>query len=377
MNSTNVFFINLKKDIGRRIWIKDIVNKLNGHIFEGISKEEIENGYLKSYPDVNKATQGERESKKELLKKFLKENKSEYIFIFEDDICVHKNFYNYLEEVNNFLITKKPKLFYFGVSKDIQPVSHDKLVFTNMRENFKDNPLKGLTGGFAFALHRNIIPFVLKHFNTTGISSPSDIHVLGQVILMHPEEVYITSPQLVIPNVEDSNIRGVRKQEYLWSNINIDENDYIIPKQKIFYVIIRNIEEFIGISIIIKVFTPIYKVVYICKKDDYEKLVKINEHIEFISVEDMSNIKITDKEYVICTSGINWKYYYGEEILKTINETKGSINFKIGICQKCRKANKDDYFRVIRQEEKEINIDNKLFCIHNHVEIKNMFSKYI
>lgn len=374
MNSTNVFFINLKKDIGRRIWISDIVKNIDGNIHEGISKEEINSGFLKSYPDVNNATHGERESKKELLKKFLRENKSEYIFIFEDDICIHKNFYNYLKEVNNFIITKKPKLFYFGVSRDIKPISSDKLLFTNMREYFKEKPLKGLTGGFGFALNRNIIPFVLKHFNATGIHSPSDIHVLGQVILMHPEDVYIVSPQLVIPNVEDSNIRGVRKQEYLWNNLNIKQDEYIIPYQKKFYVIIKNTDDFVGISAIVKIFTPIYKIIYVCKREDYDKLIKKNEHIEIIVME---KLNITEKEYIICTSGVNWKYYYGADILKTINGSNKTLNFKIHPCYQCKKVNVDEYFKVIKEGENEINIDNKLFCIHHHIEIKNMFSKYI
>jgi GR25 family glycosyltransferase involved in LPS biosynthesis len=294
MDNNNIFFINLKKDSGRYENIRPHIKKLNGQIWEGVDPTEIDiNGYATKFSDKILGTIAAKIAKLKLFEFFLKNNKNEYLILFEDDIMFHKKFYDYIEEINDFLLKQKPKLLYFGVSSNIESKS-EKLIFNKIfnkdetksiknpllnffeKKSDNENLTKPHSGAYGVCINRNIIQFlILRMKNPILKEKPFDMSCLGQIQRVYTNDCYITDPPLVIPYIKSSNIRENRNQNQLTNLIKINMNNYFQPLEFPLFVEIIDKDSFIYFDKIIKCLIPIFRIYYIVLLETYKNIKDI------------------------------------------------------------------------------------------------------
>ena len=300
MENNNIFFINLKKDSGRYETIRPHLKRLNGQIWEGVDVTEIDkNGYAIKFADKISGTYAAKIAKLRLFEHFIKNNKNEYLILFEDDIMFHKKFYEYIEEINNFLIKKKPKLLYFGVSSNIESKSEKftiKKILEKEPKNVNNsliNPNENLentfiphSGAYGVCIHRNIIPFlILRIKNPILKDKPFDMSCLGQIQRVYTNDCYITDPPLVIPYIKSSNIRENRNQNQLTNLIKVNMNNYQQPLEFPLFVEIIDKDSFLIFDKLIKCLIPIFKIYYLISMDTYKNIKDIFLNHDLIILE--------------------------------------------------------------------------------------------
>jgi hypothetical protein len=372
----------MKKDIGRRIWIEDIIKKTNGHIWEGEDPTELDqSGYIKSWEPHTSATWYAKLTKKKLFEHFLANSKSEYLFLFEDDISVHKNFYNNLNTVISFINTNKVKLLYFGVSRHVDIQSKDNLIIKHLVDNI-DDKFEGYSGAYGVIINRNIIPYILVRINNEIIKTkPFDVYCLGNVQKYYFKECYLCHPPMIIPDISSSNIRKNRNQNTFYEFTGIDKGDYIINSQTPLFILVSNIDNFTYINKLSSMFFPIWKIIplflqqthYDLYKNDYECYYVPDNTLEFINKTIYTNKNYTNY-FILISDTINWKYHQGHIIFNFvkdhINECDG-ITFSINSCHKCNSDKTDDDFFIVRkfnlpQDSKNIITYDANIVVHHH-----------
>ncbi len=285
MQEDNVYFINMKKDIGRYIHIKPIVDKLNGNIWEGEDPTIIDtNGYAASFADVSVGTNAAKEAKLKLFNHFLKTSKSEYLFLFEDDIIIHKDFFNNLEKINNFMKETKPKLFYFGVSGNIKNIAEDNNII--IKKLFDNNTKEPVSGAYSVCINRNIINhIILRIKNPILKNKPFDMTCLGQIQTAYPNDCYICHPPMVIPYLKKSNIRDNRNQYEFNKMININYADYIKPREYPIFVKINEPTNIQYFDKLINSIEPYFKTYYLVNESNYSIIIKTDKIYDIIMID--------------------------------------------------------------------------------------------
>lgn len=289
MQDDNVYFINMKKDIGRFVHIKPIIDKLNGIIWEGEDPTIIDiNGYAASFADVSIGTNAAKEAKLKLFTHFLKNSKSEYLFLFEDDIIIHKDFFNNLEIINNFIKDKKPKLFYFGVSGNIKNVVQDNIMI--IKNLFDNNIKEPISGAYSVCINRNILNhIILRIKNPILKNKPFDMTCLGQIQTAYPNECFICHPPMIIPYLKKSNIRDNRNQYEFNKMININYSDYIKPKEYPIFVIIKEPKNINYFDKLINSIEPYFKIYYLVTQKHYDIISSTDKIYDMILIENNFN----------------------------------------------------------------------------------------
>jgi hypothetical protein len=245
MKNCDIYLINLKKDDGRAKCSQNLVNIFNAKIFEGNDINLLDpNGYLREIKSKSEYTNSAKKTKKMLFEHFLNSSDKEYIIVFEDDVYLHNDLFNQtkkekiFEQLNMFLEKSKPKLLYLGIGRYF--VSNieltDYIKFTSFDEKFPNN-IQYCSGAYGFILERDVIKLVLMRINNETLNNlPFDLFCLSYIGKMYPKECFVTNPHIVIPNIEQSNIREGSDQNVVWRILKINKINYKCPTVGILFV---------------------------------------------------------------------------------------------------------------------------------------------
>lgn len=332
MNTTNIFFINMKKNWGKRQLIKNMVNKLSGIIIDGVDKSIYNNDILIKKSSQEISTRAAKEAKINLLKNFINTNTSQYLVLFEDDILLHKNFYEYFNKTIIFANTNKFKLIYFGVSCNSLQLNN-----SNFQINLLPKVNYRFSGAYGIIIHRSIIQTLINRSNDPFFyNKPFDIYSLGHIQLSYPNECFICNPQIVIPIISSSDIRNPRDQNILWNKCHINKNYYIHNNTIPMYIYVNNnkykLFRFIDLlNMLVPIIDPIfiYETSNIIQKyfdNTYKNMNIMTFYDSFI--QNQPNI------YILTNICINWNILIGD--LMNFNK---NIIYLFSECPICCKQN--------------------------------------
>jgi GR25 family glycosyltransferase involved in LPS biosynthesis len=325
----------MTKNIGKKKIIEDVVEKLSGTIWNGVDKSIYdENGILikKQSSEIN--TRAAKEAKINLLKHFLDTNKSDYLILFEDDILIHKNFYDYFYQTLNFANIHKFKLIYFGVSCYVPSKNNE-----NLSINIIPSTNYRFSGAYGVIIHKSVMQTIISKSNDPFLlNKPFDVYSLGHIQLSYPNECFICDPQIVIPIISSSDIRQPREQDAFWNLCHIQKENYVSYKSIPMYILTDNNEEKIRrfiemLTMLIPYVIPIF--IY-----THENTVQKLYHTIYTTIQvnslDEKNIStiIHDKMYILTNIYVNWTTYIGN-----IFNRKNNISYKISNCPLCHTTN--------------------------------------
>lgn len=243
---SNIYFIHLKKDIGRYEHFKHLYNEIGGIIWDGVYNVPMDSNMIL----LNRLASGEstyyaKQAKINMFKHFLEHCKSDHIIVFEDDIMWDKDFVSKFNKIKLSLRDPKLqnwKLIYFGVSSKIEKEVTPILKFDNFELGLlPESKNASYTGAYGFILHRDVINLVIEKAEQDHLKyKPFDITCLGTIQKMYNQNCYITIPQLIIADVTSSNIRNIRSQLVFNRVMSWNIDNYITPKGINMYVICDN-----------------------------------------------------------------------------------------------------------------------------------------
>ena len=232
-----IYFIHLKKDIGRFKLIEPLRKKLNGNYWNGeyiVPCDELGNNLQSITPE--QGTYAAKIAKIKMFKNFLENSDDDYITVFEDDIICHKDFMKNWAKLNKLMThNKKWKLIYLGVSSSLRISEPNSLDLINL-------PLdKIYTGAYGFILKRELIQEVINKASDLLLKyEPFDYTCLGHIQKKYNKNCFITNPQLLIVDVSGSNIRHNRKQEEFIKNMGWNIKNYDIPIKIPYFILTNN-----------------------------------------------------------------------------------------------------------------------------------------
>jgi GR25 family glycosyltransferase involved in LPS biosynthesis len=374
------YLIHLKKDIGRYEYIKNLINILNCKIWDGVDVRKYDDDGFMEYQDCNKnCTKGCSIACLNLLKHFLINNNSEYITIFEDDIIIHKKYAIYKKKIDLFI--KKNlnwKIIYLGSSSSKSP--H----LSNINFNILKIPKKILTGGFAIMINKTIIPDIIKLISK-NINKPHDLYGYGKIQQLYPDDCYVCSPNIIIANVNSSNIRRTRQLEKFSNKIGWNLENYIIPHKILMFIYSNNnnnnnnkIKKFIDL---LSIYRPKIFPFIIFNDINIDNLDFLHRNnISYINNNNNNNNNIFQKylqnykynHFIITNTNINWTInntdnggifnifqYFDEH-----NKNNKSLNYKFNIYN-CTKCNETKKYVKTKSIKTGVSLINKK-CINMH-----------
>jgi hypothetical protein len=397
---TNIFCINLKRDIGKKKCMTDIIKKLNGEFFKGHDIRIIDNNKITLKDSLSyECTRAAKSAKLELLNNFFSNSNKDYLCIFEDDIIIHNNFYEYFNKVIDFANNNIFKLIYLGVSTSINNINNPKNELNII--NFNKFDKKRYAGAYGVIIHKSTLQYINYRANDTALYyKPFDIFCLGYIQDTYPENCFICNPQIVLPNITTSNIRGNRDQTIIWKNTNAILENYIFQKQIPFFVLIDNnntkIKRFMKY---VGQFIPHVKIIFITTKYLLNYLnYHINLNFDFIIINNcynninkriniylLKNKHLFFNYYIITNIYINWIdiNYDFFDIINDKIKNHSLLSFKINKCprcpvniiQRCYNEKILNGFSIIKidcEYSDELHIDNDYFYTVNQCyEISN------
>lgn len=378
--SYSIYFINMPKDIGRKLWISEIHRKMSTIynsqciIWNGIDASIYdEHNILIKSCDSQTATLSAKQAKIQLLEHFMKTSENPFMILFEDDIMVHQNFYSYFDQVINFTRTNSFKLIYFGVSNGLISESSKKLLIKPLpKKNFR------YTGAYGVIIDRSIIPkLIIRSQDPSLITKPFDIYSLGHIQDCYPQLCFICHPQIVVPNITTSNIRDPRNQSHFWNISHLNSIDYIFPIQVPMFILIEDHKLVINKYLkLLQMFVPYVKPIFI----SYEKINIIESLYETIIVpsfekdiinqriiEYRTSNKLLQNKYILTNIYVHWTCK-----IDNIFDNSLSISYDINPCIKCHElqlinlsTNILNGFHIIIPEIPSIHTNNKnIYGIH-------------
>lgn len=271
INNCDKYIINLKKDVGRKLNSKPIINLFKCDVWEAHDGNNVDENNIVSWSDIVKGTEAAKKTKIELLTYFLNKSKNKYLLILEDDCHLHidlinnhivTNYFN--TGINKFLERTDPFMLYFGVSRHIKPKVSNilDLQFESFNSYFNGD-VKKCSGAYGVIINRNIVKVILaRATNETLYGKPFDLTCLGFVGEHYPEKTFITHPPIIVPNITQSNIRNSNKQELLWRNLKINKNKYYALTIGTLCVWIDDTKDIIGFYKKLNCIRPIVCVVF-------------------------------------------------------------------------------------------------------------------
>lgn len=231
----NIFVISMKKNIGKRTLLRDFLEKTNSKIWDGVDPcRYSDNGILKSSPNQTVKTRAAKDAKLNLLRHFIDNESANYLILFEEDIILHKNFYEYFHNAVKFANANEFKLIYMGVSCWVKSDAF------NSDFCIQKLPMYGYrySGAYGVIIHRSIMELLINRSNDPFLhTKPFDIYSLGYIQENYPSDCYITNPQIVAPYITHSDIRDSRDQCDFWNLCHLCDSHYIMHKSMPLYVL--------------------------------------------------------------------------------------------------------------------------------------------
>ena len=342
----NINIIHLKHDVGRYAFVHPLLNMINFHakIFNAIGLHN-ENVVLR-YKNRADATLHCTLTIISLLTEHLEKHDDKHLIIFEDDIIVHKNFMNYWNSIVCFVKEKKWKLLYLGVSNKLQ-------------NNFgiHNFPSKKIyTGGYGIIIHKNIVRDVLSLCKKYH-DNPHDIAVYGLFQQKYPKECYVHIPNLVIANVESSNIRPNKNQINFSRGMNWNLHDYTTVKQiQLFIVCNGNMERIHRFRELVTMFQPKVRPIYIFFKNIPLSVIPFVDILESHTIINEFNdlFKLCTGDYFIVTDiSINWTTDLPNNFFSEIDKKMNSVDMikcSINSCPRCHSDIRHNIYCNIRHD---------------------------
>lgn len=363
----------MEKNIGKRQIIDGITKKLNGQLWNGVDKSLYDdNGILlKSYGhDVN--TRSAKEAKLLLLKHFTETSSQPYIIIFEDDIILHKNFYEYFPEVIKFADTHPFKLLYLGVNRPQPKLESNNLIISQL---FDDRRKRGSrhSGAYGVIINKSVFPTIFSVSNDPmHFMKPFDVYSLGHIQSSYPKECFVCNPYLVVPEITVSDIRTPKEQSSVWSAFDIDMNDYCNPTTFPVYILVddneKKLKQFV---VLLAMFIPYIQPIFICREECnvvhkiYGKTYQTIEVSNFS--EEIIGKNIASEKYALTNIYVNWT----KNISNIFDETR-NIKYEIKNCPRCKRCEKQkpeilNGLKIINHKNDDfIQIENEnLFYVYN------------
>ena len=371
---SNIFFVHMKKDVGRYMHFTRLQNIIGGNIWDGKCVIPIDDkGYILQEPSQSTCTQAAKEAKIKLFTHFLKTNKTDdKLILFEDDLIWHKNFeQNFKSVINNISYMDDWKLIYFGVSSSIDYDIKKTLNTIHGKDDLYlstlNTELKVYTGAYGVIINRNILQEIIDRALIYELKGkPFDATCLGFIQKKYQKHCFLTYPQQILADVSGSNIRSNRNQIKFNISMNWDIGKYVQPIKIPFIVLIdNNIEKIKRFLYQCNCFMPIINLHFIltvlphpstknfiikCKDNGITSsvinIVK-NKNINYMLKHHIiTNNLITKNKYdvfFITNSYIGWNnnlttliFHQIENILKSINVMDG-ILWNVKSCGRCNK----------------------------------------
>lgn len=306
MNICESYIINLKKDYGRLICSREIINIFDATVFEGNDCNDLDdNGYLLNIKTNVEYTQSAKLTKKLLLEHFLKTSNKKYIMVFEDDVYLHADLFDdkkrkqLFKNINEFLQKNKPQLLYLGISRHFisSETSTDNLSFISFKENFGEK-IDLCSGAYGFILSRDMISIVLMRIaNETLKDFAFDLFCLSYIGKTYPTECFVINPHIVVPDIEHSNIRDGNSQSIIWRQLGANLTNYQITTMGYAYVKTDVNADTKYFDKMMMSLTPLIKIIYYSKK----KIInRTNAHFIIDTTLD-KKIKYTSAQQIIDT----------------------------------------------------------------------------
>ena len=196
-----------------------------------------------------------------------KRNGYKKILIFEDDIFIGKHFFEKLKLIEKI----KWKILYLGASQ-----------FTWSNINFIEEfyLAKNTQGTFAYAVAEDAYDGIIESFHNPRKSADN---LLIELQEKWKNECFVFYPNIVISNVEDSNIRSSMNQQEYSNVVKWDLSNFFIPKKRKKILLVPDVPNwaFDNIANAIKRYNPYpekieYDIVY--SRDLYlDKKIKISD----------------------------------------------------------------------------------------------------
>jgi len=364
----------MEKNIGKRTCMKKLIDNLHGSFWNGVDKSIYdENGIVLQTFDHDIKTRAAKEAKLNLLNYFLQNIHEDYLVLFEDDIVLHKDFYQYYQNVINFANNNKFKLIYMGVS----------CVIPNEQktENFNIHllPEAGyrFSGAYGVIIHRSVMQTIILRSNDPLLyKRPFDVYSLGHIQIRHPEECFVCSPQIVIPLINMSDIRDPRSQNILWSYEHMDKSVYLFqPSLPLFVLTDDNLTKVKQFIIVLGMFVPYVHPIFVHKNNNQQFKEKYENIYDLISVDDFNdtNYLESSEKYAITNIYVNWT-----KNIENVFDTTDNIEYKIDICSRCHKNKQNESIDktilnnliIIKNKscEKKYLYNEKIFYVYNCIE---------
>lgn len=145
-----------------------------------------------------------------------KENGFKRILVLQDDLLFHKDF---LEKFSHMPVPASWKLLFLGASQHTWPKSME------FHEGFyHPSPNGTADGAFAVGIDSSCYDMLLSEINKFNM--PFDSGPLAAVQRAYPKECYILSPNLIIADVRDSDLRRSRSLESMCNTFKWDLKNY-------------------------------------------------------------------------------------------------------------------------------------------------------
>lgn len=361
-DSSNIFFINLKKNVGKKSVINHIASKLHATIFNGIDKSIYDKNIMITQ-NRHLSTRAAKESKLSLLSHFIDTCPHNYLVLFEDDVVIHRNFFDLFNKTIEFANSHTFKLIYLGVSCKVKlQNSTDTFHIHNLpTENFR------YSGAYGVVIHRSIIPqIILKSNDPFLFNRPFDIYSLGSIQLSHPHDCFITVPQLVIPYVSISDIRAPRNQYDFWSICDIDPAFYLINSPiPLFVRCFDDKQKIINFVVMLSSFIPYIEPIFVSKSNIVQDIFgNIFKTILTDNFSVVDNIQKNNK-YAITDIYVNWTCD-----IDNIFEISSSVKYIASGCPLCNNS-------IVNNIELVNGIE--IYCDNDNLDIidnKKLYSTY-
>lgn len=355
----------MDKNVGKRTIINNMIMRLGGRIWDGVDLSTYDtNGILLKMPTMIDKTRAAKEAKLNLLTYFINHCSDDFLVLFEDDVILHHNFYNYFDQIIHFAEHNKFKLIYMGASCRIDKVH---TIFDTQNLAIMKLPIMKyrISGAYGIIIHKSIMQTMIRHSNDPFLyKKPFDIYTLGHIQMRYPEECFICEPQIVIPNITISDIRGPRMQNNFWECCNIDKYNYLLNPSLPMYILMdmneKKIQQFL---MLISMFIPYIRPIFVYSNNEKNLNKTLLSRIccdayELSGVSDFSEENINQiinyEKYALTNIYVNWTNRIGN-IFTSDHNTK----YNISLCPRC------SAFNIKQNNQIDFRILNDLLIITN------------
>ena len=148
-----------------------------------------------------------------------KKKKYKSILVLQDDLLFHKNFLSEFYRYTNYVIQPNWKLMYLGASQH----SWNKEIKYDDKKRYY-HPNGTADGAFATAIHSSCYDELLKDIEKWCM--PIDSGALCHIQRKYPNDCYVFTPNIIIADIRDSDLRKTRTFEGTGKSFGWDIKNY-------------------------------------------------------------------------------------------------------------------------------------------------------